>query len=200
MKIDRHNYEEFFLLYVDNELTAEQKNSVHQFIQENPDLARELEILQQVTLKADDAIVFDGKETLLRKETDSLINMTNYEEYLIAYIDNELTDAERIEFFKFAAAHPPVKEELDIYQQTKLQPEKEIVFANKEVLYRREEKVRVITMQRWKIAVAAAVILAIGITTITVLNKPAIVSPGVADNKKKPAEKTNQATKTEQAV
>ncbi|MEJ0102609.1 MAG: hypothetical protein WDO19_08680 [Bacteroidota bacterium] len=80
MKIDRHNYEEFFLLYVDNELTAEQKNSVHRFIQENPDLARELEILQQVTLKADDAIVFDGKETLLRKETDSLINMTNYEE------------------------------------------------------------------------------------------------------------------------
>ncbi|MEJ0106709.1 MAG: hypothetical protein WDO19_31010 [Bacteroidota bacterium] len=200
MKIDRHNYEEFFLLYVDNELTAEQKNSVHQFIQENPDLARELEILQQVTLKADDAIVFDGKEMLLRKETDSLINMTNYEEYLIAYIDNELTDAERIEFFKFAAAHPPVKEELDIYQQTKLQPEKEIVFANKEVLYRREEKVRVITMQWWKVAVAAAVILAIGITTITVLNKPAIVSPGVADNKKKPAEKTNQATKTEQAV
>jgi cobalamin biosynthesis protein CbiD len=62
MKIDRHNYEEFFLLYIDNELTAEQTNSVQQFVQENPDLARELEILQQVTLKADDEIVFDGKE------------------------------------------------------------------------------------------------------------------------------------------
>src|SRR5260221_14455169 len=159
MKIDRNNYEEFFLLYVDNELTAEQANSVQQFIQENPDLAGELEILRQVILKADDAIVFDGKEMLLKKETDSFINMTNYEEYLIAYIDNELTDAERIEFFKFAAAHSLVQEELDIYQQTKLQPEKEVVFANKEILYRREEKTPVVTMQWWKIAVAAAVIL-----------------------------------------
>jgi len=200
MKIDRNNYEEFFLLYVDNELTAEQKNSVQQFIQENPDLAGELEILQQVTLKADDAVIFDGKEMLLKKETDSFINMTNYEEYLIAYIDNELTDAERIEFFKFASAHPSVKEELDIYQQTKLQPEKEIVFANKEVLYRREEKVRVVTMQWWKIAVAATVILAIGITAVTILNKPAVVSPGVANAGKKPAEKSNPATKTEQAI
>ena len=28
MKIDRHNYEECFLLYVDNELTVEQKQAL----------------------------------------------------------------------------------------------------------------------------------------------------------------------------
>ncbi|MBS1574079.1 MAG: hypothetical protein JST09_02145, partial [Bacteroidetes bacterium] len=123
MKIDRHNYEEFFLLYVDNELMTEQKKLVEQFIQENPDLAIELEILQQTTLQADDSIVFDGKESLLRSETHSIVNMDNYEEYLIAYIDNELNDQEKIDFYKFAMAHPQVKEELAIYQQTKLQPE-----------------------------------------------------------------------------
>ena len=176
MKIDRHNYEEFFLLYVDNELTEEQRKSVDQFIQQNPDLAIELEILQQTTLTADESVVFDGKETLFKKETESVINLNNYEEYLISYIDNELSDSERIEFFKFANAHPQVKDELAIYQQTKLQPEEEIVFENKQVLYRKEEKVKVITIQWWKIAVAAAVILAAGITTIKVINndKPTI--------------------------
>ncbi len=171
MKLDRNNYEEFFLLYVDNELTAAQKKSVEQFIQENPDLAMELEILQQTVVAADDSVVFTGKDALLKKESGSLINMSNYEEYLISYIDDELNTAERKAFETFAASHPQVKEELSVYMQTKLHPEEEIVFANKEVLYRKEEKVRVISMQWWKIAVAAAVILVAGVGTFTVLTK-----------------------------
>ena len=203
MKIDRHNYEEFFLLYVDNELTEEQRKSVDQFIQQNPDLAIELEILQQTTLTADESVVFDGKETLFKKETESVINLNNYEEYLISYIDNELTDAERMAFFKFALANPTVKDELAIYQQTKLQPEEEIVFENKQVLYRKEEKVKVITIQWWKIAVAAAVILAAGITTIKVINndkptiEPLVATATDKNNKNKNVEKANADTNKE---
>jgi hypothetical protein len=46
-----------------------------------------------------------------------------------------------------------------------LQPE-EIVFPNKEVLYRREKDVRVISMQWWKVAVAAVLVISAGITLI----------------------------------
>ncbi|MES1218288.1 MAG: hypothetical protein ABUT20_22470 [Bacteroidota bacterium] len=177
MNINRHNYEEFFLLYVDNELSAEQKKSVEQFIQENPDLAGELELFRQTSLVSDDAIVFEGKELLMKKENDSFITINNYEEYLVAYIDNELKPAERKEFEKFAAQHPSVKEELSVFLQAKLQPEEEIVFVHKEILYRKEEKVRVVSMQWWKIAVAAAVILAAGITTFTVFTRNTTVTP-----------------------
>ena len=38
MKVDRHNYEEFFLLYIDNELSVDQKKQVDLFVQENADL------------------------------------------------------------------------------------------------------------------------------------------------------------------
>lgn len=178
MKLDRNNYEEFFLLYVDNELTAEQRKSVEQFVQENPDLAMELDILQQTVLPADNSVVFAGKDLLLKNESGSLINISNYEEYLISYIDGELNAAERKEFEKFTAEHPLVKEELSIYLQTKSEPEEEIVFANKEILYRKEEKVRVISMQWWKIAVAAAVILVAGIGTFTILNKKDTTATG----------------------
>ena len=178
MKLDRNNYEEFFLLYVDNELTAEQRKYVEQFVQENPDFAIELDILRQTVLPADNSVVFAGKDLLLKNETGSLINISNYEEYLISYIDGELNAAERKEFEKFTAEHPLVKEELSIYLQTKSEPEEEIVFANKEILYRKEEKVRVISMQWWKIAVAAAVILVAGIGTFTILNKKDTTATG----------------------
>ena len=41
MIINRHNYEECFILYWDNELTASQKQAVENFVKENPDLQEE---------------------------------------------------------------------------------------------------------------------------------------------------------------
>jgi len=127
MNINRHNYEEFFLLYVDNELTAEQKKSVEQFIQENPDLAGELELFRQTSLESDDKIVFEGKELLMKKENDATISLHNYEEWLVAYLDNELKPSERKEFEKFAALYPVVTDAVSVFQQTKFHPEEDII-------------------------------------------------------------------------
>ena len=167
--IDRHNYEEFFLLYVDNELTVEQKKLVELFIKDNADLEEELVMLQQSKLLPDDGLVFHGKEKLMKEENGSLINMNNYEEYLVLYVDDELNGKERSAVEEFAAKHTHIKEELVLFQQTKLQPE-EIIFADKQSLYRREEKVRVINMSWWRVAVAAVLIIAALVTGYTILN------------------------------
>jgi hypothetical protein len=167
MKIDRHNYEEYFLLYIDNELNIDQKGQVEQFVKENPDLEEELVMFQQSKLIPDTSIVFDKKELLMKDGNDSLINLNNYEEFLVLYVDNELNQEEKLVVEKFAAAHAHVQQELELFQQTKLQPE-EIVFANKEVLYKKE-KVAVISMQWWRVAAAAVLIIAGGITLYSVL-------------------------------
>jgi hypothetical protein len=168
MNINRHNYEEYFILYMDNELASDERRQVEDFIQKHPDLKEELDVLLQYKMEPDISIIFDGKEELMMRDGYSSISMANYEEWLTMYVDNELTSKQRNGLEQFVAANPQVKKELEIFQQTKLQPE-EIIFTNKESLYRREEKVRAIPMRWWRASAAAVVILSIGVTVVIVV-------------------------------
>ena len=195
MNIDRHNYEEYFLLYIDNELNVDQKKQVELFVQENPDLEEELVMLKQSRLIPDDSIVFDNKHLLMKEEKmqyssdPSVINLNNYEQWLIMYVDDELNAEERASVEKFASAHQHILQEFDLFQQTKLELE-EIAFPNKEVLYRKEKVVRVISMQWWKVAVAAVLIISAGITLYSIFNKQnnkGITPDGIATKEQAPA-------------
>src|SRR6476469_9531043 len=126
MNIDRHNYEEYFLLYIDNELNVDQKKQVELFVQENPDLEEELVMLKQSRLIPDVSIVFDRKHLLMKEDTPhstSFINRTNYEQWLIMYVDDELSAEEKLAVERFALTHEHVQQELELFQQTKLQAE-----------------------------------------------------------------------------
>src|SRR6185295_2161396 len=209
MNIDRHNYEEYFLLYIDNELNVDQKKQVELFVQENPDLEEELVMLKQSRLIPDDSIVFDKKHLLMKEEISSFINLNNYEEWLVMYVDDELSEEEKVAVEKFAETHPHVQQELTIFLQTKLQPE-ELVFPNKEILYKREKTVRVISMQWWRVAVAAVLVIAAGVTFYSVLHnrsnnevtpdkiaKTEQVSPSINNTSQKNDDQTTPVVKEE---
>jgi hypothetical protein len=70
MQINRQSYEEYFLLYADGELNESEKRAVEEFIDQNPDLAGELSIIQETVFKPDSNIVFDNKELLYKTESD----------------------------------------------------------------------------------------------------------------------------------
>ena len=172
MIIDRHNYEECFILYWDNELTVSQKQAVENFVKENQDLEEEFNILGQTRFTPDNNIQLEEKEFLLN---NSFINITNYEEELLNYIDDEVTAEQRKEVERFAGQYSAVKQELALLQKTKLQPEAEITFPDKSILYRKEEnsdshRHRVISMTWLRVAVAAAVILIAGFATFRLIN------------------------------
>lgn len=187
MKISRHNYEEFFLLYVDNELSSEDRRMVEDFVQLHPDLKEELELLSQFKFTPDDDIVFDNKEELLKVNLpagqaggETPVSLNNYEESFLSYIDNELTAGEKAAVEQLVKINPSAKKELDLLLQTKLQPET-IVFANKESLYRKEEKIRSLPVRWWR-AAAAILILALGLTAVLVMNNKSIDDVPVAKN------------------
>jgi len=193
MNIDRHNYEECFLLYIDNELSVDQKRQVDLFVQENPDLEEELVMLKQSRLTPDDSVVFDRKHLLMKEEdaphSNSLINLNNYEQWLIMYVDDELSAEEKRAVETFALTHEHIQQELELFQQAKLQAE-EIVFPDKDILYRREKTVRVISIQWWRVAVAAVLIISAGVTLYSVFykqNNKGITPDGIAKKEQAPA-------------
>jgi hypothetical protein len=197
MKIDRHNYEEYFILYMDNELGSDDRRTVEAFIENHPDLKEELDILLQYKLVPDTDIVFAHKEELMvpaaiGMTSNSFINLTNYEEWLVLYSDNELSAEQRTAVEHFVAANPSAKKELALIQRSKLQPE-EIIFADKASLYRKEEKVRPMPVRWWRIAAAAVLLFGIGITAALVINNKSSVEDDTAKNT--PTEKkTNTET------
>ncbi|RYG44610.1 MAG: hypothetical protein EOO01_19195, partial [Chitinophagaceae bacterium] len=77
MQINRHNYEEFFILYLDNELSSEDRGQVELFVQENPDLKAELDLLLQSQLSPDASVIFDNKDLLLRRADTGAITISN---------------------------------------------------------------------------------------------------------------------------
>ena len=173
MLINRHNYEAFFLLYVDNELNEPDRVTVEQFVQENADLAEEMEMLKQAVLPVEN-IAFEQKEILYNQAEG--ITLNNYEEYFSLSVDKELTQQENKEVEKFVLMHPELQNEFTLLEQTRLQPEA-VSFAGKEKLYRKEGKERpVIFLNRMRMSVAAAII---GLAVMTWIfaekntNKPA---------------------------
>jgi len=184
MNINRHNYEECFLLYIDNELTVEQKKQVELFVKENPDVEEEWVMLQQSKLIPDNTMVFEEKHILMKDENNSFINLNNYEEWLVLYVDNELNTEEKKIVEKFAAAHPHVQTDLGLFRQTKLGTEKEFSFPNKELLYRKEEKVKIISIRWWRVAAAAILIIAAGVTMYSVFNKANNGGAGMVNNER----------------
>jgi hypothetical protein len=197
MKLNRNNYEEYFILYLDNELASEDRREVETFIKENPDLKAELDMLLQSKLSPDTDLSFSNKEILMARDSSS-INLTNYEQWLLCYIDDELTKEERKDVEQFVSGNPSIQTELGLLQKIKMQPEA-IVFPYKESLYHKEEKTRVITIRWWRLAAAAVLLLGVSTTAIILLNKkPVNVEGGVVKTQAK-TEKSTDNTPVEQA-
>ena len=83
--IDLKNYEEWFVLYADNELSASDKQSVMAFIQLHPELHPEMELLLSLKSHPDQQILFPDKTVLLRVEEDEAAAFTFRPDHTIVY-------------------------------------------------------------------------------------------------------------------
>ncbi|OYU56262.1 MAG: hypothetical protein CFE25_03195 [Chitinophagaceae bacterium BSSC1] len=155
MQINRTNYENFFLLYVDGELSTTEMQAVERFALENSDLGSELDALLETKLSSEDSLGFIDKEILYRTASNS-INEINYEEQFLLFLDNELTESENEQTKAFLVAHPELQANFELLQATKL-PQEIISFGDKSVLYQKEER-KPVAMGWWRMAVAAAMI------------------------------------------
>lgn len=87
-----------------------------------------------------------------------MINLENYEEYMVMHADGELSPSEEQELMNFLYEHPELQSELTAFSMTKMIPDTDIVFEKKDALMQPEEGKKVIAFPVWrKYAVAAGV-------------------------------------------
>ena len=206
MKINRHNYETFFLMYADNELSVEERKIVDGFVQDNPDLKPELESIIETILPTED-IVFPAAGNLYREE----ITLDQLQEDLLMHLDDELDETAKKEVEFKIKTDGQVEKEWKLWQQTKLDSRDKIIFSDKQRLYRYEKR-GVVQMRMYRMA-AAAVLLIGMFTAISVItnDKPqdnsvaktgknnAVENRGVGNIATNPVDKTPVATADEQA-
>lgn len=111
-----------------------------------------------------------------------MVNLENYEEYMMMYADGELNEAETKALMDFVAANPELAKELEAYSATKLVPDTTMVYANKDQLMKAPPAGgRTIGMRTWWMYAAAAAVLLFAVTIFRQGGDTAD-SPAVASN------------------
>jgi hypothetical protein len=162
MNINLHNYETFFLMYVDNELLAAEREMVEAFVGMYPYLREELELLQDTVLQMEDDMILDKT---------SLLKSAAVEEWMLLHVDNELTGDAKDKLLQLIQSNESLQKDWKLLQQTKLDSQEVCVFEDKALLYRKEKsKLIRFAYVRW--AAAAALIAAGFFVGVNMLNKP----------------------------
>jgi anti-sigma factor RsiW len=196
MNINRHNYEEFFLLYVDNELTAGQRKIVEAFVASNPDLQEEFDLIQQSTFTDDVKLDETFISSLLKPVGEE---STISEEQLLLYVDDELEADEKATVEKELVANTSLQKELQWLRRSQVTADTSIIFPDKSLLYKQAEPARVfsmsITARRWS-AAAAVVVLLGGAMWLMLDNNKATDNPAKFAAVDQPTIKKNSTNKS----
>lgn len=191
------NYEEFFILYLDNELSEDQMKMVDEFLATHPDLKAEFEILMSTKLPLEE-FSFDKNDLLAEN-----MKLSSIDEELLLYIDDELSPDKKKTVELEIVSNKDYQLQHQLLLQTKLDPAEKIAYPNKKELYRRTE--RVISIKAWMRVAAAVVIIAIG-GVVYFKNPPSVVptipsaninsNTAVTDTPTQNQEKQNDAANT----
>jgi len=153
MKINRSNYESYFLDFHEGNLSEALTRELFSFLDSNPDLKEEFESFEMISVVPSSKKFFDKDS--LKKDT---ITVYNYKTWFVASIENDLSSEQKKEVEYFLQINPSLKPELEIFKQTKLVPDHRIIFENKKQL-KHGGKVISLTPQFYRVAVAASVVL-----------------------------------------
>ena len=157
MEINLKNYEAFFLDYYEGKLNKEQSQKLFQFLEKHPELNEEFNCFENITLE-DEGVFFNDKNLLIKPEVTYL----NYEYYLIAEAEGDLSVNEKRALDNFLVQQPEYNKDQNIYSKIKATPDESVVFNLKEDLKKAGNKTvaKVIYLYR-NIAVAASIVLAV---------------------------------------
>jgi len=167
MEINQHNYEHYFLMYIDNELSADEKAAVNDFIMQYPNYANKLETLQQLKISPD---------TLIYENKFSLYKLSEQDQQCITYLENEMTNEEKASFENKLFANTSLQSHVKQWQGACLTTPTNIEIAPnfKNSLFKKSAQIKPLwaTVPFKRLAsVAAILVVVIGVRLFNAENK-----------------------------
>ena len=166
MKINRNNYEQYFIDHLDGRLDASLIEEFNHFLDLNPDLKTELEDFENINVNIDESFTFWEKDSLKKEVILSTahIDTHNFENYFIASIEGDLSLNEQQELDSFISLNPGLQSQFDLFEISKAIPDASIIFDNKKGL----KKYPFLLLSNWykPIGIAASIILLVGVFNI----------------------------------
>jgi hypothetical protein len=163
--INRNNYEEYFLDFLEGNLSPSEEDLLMSFLDKNSDLKEELELLNEFPeVRIEET--FPEKSNLKKSENNIESNTDNFNELCIARIEGDLSKEASHEFDSFISENKKRKKEFELFTLTKVQADKSIIFENK---HRIKKSVfgLFITKNRYSIiSAAASIVIALALFTL----------------------------------
>ena len=129
MKINKNNYEAYFLDYHEGNLSPEEVADLLLVVERHPELKEELEGFENFTIEDYSSITFENKSSLKKEITDE-----NREEYFIKAVENTLNTAEKTLLENYLKQHPRFLVDYNLFQKTKVEADTSIVFEKKDAM------------------------------------------------------------------
>ena len=165
MLINKNNYEPFFIDYYDGNLSAQQVKELFLFLETHPELKAEFESFSNITLDAPE-MEFPNRDALKR----GIITASNIEQYLVASLEGDLSEAEEKELKIFLEKNPKFNHDVALYPKTISTPDLSIVYPDKKSL-KQPIPFYVAYRNEIRLGIAAILLLSIIAGTVAIFNR-----------------------------
>ena len=153
-KINKYNYEAYFLDFIEGNLSAEEQHDLQLFLLENPDLKTQLEVDFTDVKLAATPFNLDNKEEL--KVADySILNLNSVEYWMLESVEKNLNQDQENALQQFVKKNKLEKEYV-AFSSTRLQADLNEVFENKQRL---KVSTGVVIPLYYRVAAVAAIVI-----------------------------------------
>ncbi len=133
--INIHNYEEFFIDFLDGVLSENEVSELNEFLKNHQELGNDFDGLKQIKL-IPERIEFENKSLLIKQTQSKFFELTPSEYLAIAELENDITESEKIKLETELNTNSKKLNEYKIFKLTKLKPDLKITYQYKNTLYK----------------------------------------------------------------
>jgi len=160
MNINRTNYEQYLIDYLEGKLGKQDEAAVKLFLSENPDLSEEFSFLILSQAVLGDSKLSINKDRLLKSFSNVVtISKQNFEEFCIAYYEGDLDATSTDRLKNYLQKNPEFQSLFDLYGKILLKADQSIRYSQKKQL----KKVQVLSLRRTIYYVSAGVAAAVAL-------------------------------------